>query len=427
MSLNDLKAFLQDNGPASAADACRALGISQPTFSRLIRAMRRDIVIGGEARATRYALRRVIPDVEPVIPITEINEQGEAFSLADLHPVWPRGFYLQRKDKSEWFDDLPFFLDDLRPNGFLGRLVPLRHPDLANPADIRLWNADHVLAYLTRFEPDGIGNLIVGSESLRRHLSSGVFPKKTYPKMADDVLQHGPAGSSAGGEQPKFLTVREPGNVPVLVKFSPPINDGISRRMADLLVCEHIAHRILASSGFAAPRSRLVKGGGRFFLEIERFDRIGSGRRGLITLGALDAQFAGRLGSWSETARALLQEGIIDEAARSGIVWLDCFGALIADTDRHPGNLSFLTEKLRPTGLAPAYDRLPMLYFPRHGQLIEQNFAPVLPSGASAEGWKTALIAAKKFWRAVSGHPHISADFKKIARQNAERLTGIGP
>lgn len=51
-----------------------------------------------------------------------------------------------------------------------------------------------------------------------------------YPRLAAEVLQWGPAGSSAGGEHPKFLATRGDGAA-VLVKFSPPLTD----RIADLL------------------------------------------------------------------------------------------------------------------------------------------------------------------------------------------------
>lgn len=433
-----MRNYLREHGPVAAKEVCRQLGISQPTFSRLARTLRGDLVMGGEARSARYALRRNIPELASPIPIHEVDEQGKALLLGRLHPIWPKGFYFETNAKGrsgEWFDDLPYFLDDLRPNGFLGRLIPKRHPDFTAPSDIRLWTAEHCLAYWTRFETDGIGNLIVGDEAFRQYLASIAHPNLTiapqqrshhYPKLANDVLAFGPPGSSAGGEQPKFLAVRGPKTVPVMVKFSPMTKNEVGRRIADLLFCEQLAHQVMKKHGMATPQSVIVKGGGQVFLEIERFDRIGTcGRRGLLSLGALDSQFLGKLGNWEETALGLMQKEIIDEAAYRLIAWLESFGSLIANTDRHRGNLSFFAERTRPVGLAPVYDMLPMLYFPHHGQITAPTFDPALPSPIQAEFWRGASIAAVEFWQRASTHPEISRDFKTIAQTNVKKVKAL--
>lgn len=438
MQIEALRQYLKGYGPVGAPEGCRQLGVSQPTFSRLISALQGELVIGGEARTTRYALGREIPGLSSPIPIHEVDEVGKASQLGCLHPIWPKGFYFETRQtalRSEWLDDLPFFLDDLRPNGFLGRLIPKRHPELAAPSDIRLWTAEHCLAYLSRFEMDGVGNLIVGDESFRLYLASIASPglpvplgerSHVYPKLALEVLALGPAGSSAGGEQPKFLAIKGPKRVSVMVKFSPLLEDEASRRIADLLNCEHLAHRVLQDHGMSSPASTIIKGGKRFFLEIERFDRIGPhGRRGLLSLGVLDSQFLGRLGNWDDTALGLRQKGIIDESARRAISWMECFGALIANTDRHRGNLSFFAERARPIRLAPVYDMLPMLYYPHHGQLAFPPFEPPLPSSALVADWKGASRAAEAFWRRVASHPEISKKFRSMAQSNAKKVKSL--
>lgn len=431
MSMVEFENYLRSNGPLSAGDICRRFNISQPTFSRIIRSMRHQLVIGGKARSTRYAISRDIAGVGSIVPLYKIDEDGGSSRAVDMHAIWPKGFYL----KSDWFEDLPYFLADLRPNGFLGHLIPLRHPDLSVPADIRLWNADHCLAYLARFETDGIGDLIVGDDAFRKYLSlikdppASIAPNERshlYPKMADDVLAHGPAGSSAGGEQPKFLTSVGPSSTSMIVKFSPPVKDDVSRRHADLLVCEHISHGVLKEHGIDSPRSEIILGGDRFFLEIERFDRVGArGRRGVISLEALAMQFSGTLGRWSDVARGLLQREIIDTEAHHTICWLEAYGTLIANTDMHCGNISFHTRNMAPVRVAPVYDMLPMLYFPSYGQIISKNFEPLPSIMAGTSEWKEVRSAAEDFWVKVSVHTNISDGFRIIARDNAAKIKAL--
>lgn len=74
------------------------------------------------------------------------------------------------------------------------------------------------------------------------------------------------------------------------------------------------------------------------------------------------------------TARCL-----IDAATRDAITCLWHFGQLIAYTDMHDGNLSFVPGQPGPW-LAPVYDMLPMLYAPQRGvELPERAFTPRLP------------------------------------------------
>ncbi len=423
---------------ASAAALSRRLGISQPAFSRLARRLGPALLVVGRARATRYAARREVPGVGRSAPLFEIDDQGRARNLASLHAVRPRGFFVEphAEDVAAGFHpDLPWFLHDLRPAGFLGRLIPRQHPELGLPADPRDWSGDLTLGYLARHGWDTPGALLVGEEALRLHLArateppAGIAPSqraRRYPRLAEDALAAGIPGSSAGGEQAKFLGWRAPGPVAVLVKFSPPVGEPVGRRLADLLVCEHLAHGVIAAHGFQAPRSELVEAGGRLFLEVERFDRLAwPGRRGVLSLAALDLEHVGRQRGWSETAAALCDLGLIDRALLSPIRWLEAFGRLIGDSDMHPGNLSFFVRGTRITELAPAYDRLPMLYAPEGGNLVERAFAPAPPLAAEAGVWADACRAAGEVWRAAAAHPLVSRGFRAIARANAKEVASL--
>ena len=424
-----LARYLQRSGVATAKEARAVLGISQPAFSRLVARMRDRVLKAGSGPRLRYAYRRGIQGVDAPIPVYEIDESGRALRTAALHPIHPRGFHL---DPEGFYDDLPYLFEDLRPSGFLGRLVPRQHPELHLPEDVRAWSADHCLRYLTRCAWDTVGNFILGEEAFRVYLErvpslSNPVPETDrashYARLADSVLVGGTPGSSAAGEQPKFLALRATPFTHVLVKFSPAIRDEVSRRIADLLVCEHLALELLRERGVPASASTLIEGEGRVFLEVERFDRVGAlGRRGVISLRALDLQFVGRLGRWTETAEALCEQGRIDTDARLRIRWLDLFGSLIANTDMHPANLSFFLKGGAPRELAPVYDMLPMGYHPQQGQLLPYRFKPEAPRPSDAPVWQKVWTAARDYWLRVAADPRISDAFRSIARENGAVL-----
>jgi len=428
--------------PTSGKDAARALGISQPAFSRLTRQVASDLLVIGRARSVRYAAYRDIPAVGRRLPLYEIDEAGGARQLAYLHATRPNGFFVEalvNDIQSQSFDDLPYFLHDLRPSGFLGRLLPARHPELGAPPDIQHWTGNDCLRYLTRHGWNSSGNLVLGDQAFRLYLAQRTQPPavvsskgkgRTYAAFADDVLRAGPAGSSAGGEQPKFIAWRDPGQVEVMVKFSPPTVNPLGRRLADLLIAEHVAHQILRAHGRQAARSEIVEGQDRLFLEIERFDRTAAGgRRGLLSLLALDAEFVGRLNSWTDSATHLAAEARLSPLVRDEIAWIEVFGRLIANSDMHPANLSFVTRGTRVLGLAPIYDMLPMAYAPRQAQIPRVDFVAPIPDPTWAAHWKSAHEAALAFWAAVQTHSLISVDFRRIAKANLavlERAKGVG-
>lgn len=112
---------------------------------------------------------------------------------------------------------------------------------------------------------------------------------------------------------------------------------------------------------------------------MERFDRSGPhGRRGLISLSAMDAEFVGR-GGWPGMTARLAADRHISREAHEAACLLHAFGTLIGNTDMLPGNLSFITDSGRPYELAPAYDMLPMAFAPRaSGELPNNLPAPML-------------------------------------------------
>jgi len=423
-------------GATNSADACRFLGISQPTFSRILTRNKRDFLSFGRASKTQYALRREVPNVGHTILVHQINEAGAASKLGCLHGIEPNnGFYFESAHPdnfpSRLFEDLPYFLNDLRPAGFLGRLIPPRYPDLEAPKDITKWSPNHCLQYLTRHGSDLIGNLILGEGAyknyLRRTSLEGFLDppdrRTEYPKMASAVLEHGDPGSSAGGEQPKFSAVVGDARTPVLVKFSPKTDTAVGCRIADLLICEDISLRALRAAGREASCSEIVCGNDQIFLEVKRFDRVGrNGRRGLISLETLDAEFAGRGTTWAERSQGLLAAGIINRVDCDEVRWRELYGHLIGNSDMHAANISFFIEWPKTVSVAPIYDMLPMLYMPKNDQLVDREFIPPLPSPRDADIWLKVWHAAREFWRIAGEDDRISPAFRSMARDNLEKL-----
>jgi hypothetical protein len=417
--------------PATRAELQTRLSISQPTVSRLVARHADEIATLGRGRATRYALRRAIRELPPDLPVYRITSAGQAQEIGHLSPV-QGGYWFEdtaQPRNSELFASLPWFLADMRPQGFLGRNYSRQHPQLNLPERITDWHDDQALYALARCGDDASGNLIVGEESFALWSSSPQPAPLTdrqrlthYPRLAEQALAGELAGSSAGGEQPKFLAVSATtkGSAHVLVKFSEPVNTPTGRRWADLLLAEHHALVAMNAAGIAAAQSRLLEAGGRLFLEVRRFDRIGvRGRRGLISLGAIDDQYVGQRRHWLDTAHALLRQRRLTPEDVERIAWLQAFGGLIGNTDMHFGNLSLLHEGPWPMQLAPAYDMLPMCYAPQRGEVRTPDFKAAAPPARGVASARKARETAQHFWMQVAQDARISAGFRKIAKANA--------
>lgn len=424
----EVLAYLGRYGATSAQALCNTFKISQPTLSRIFSETKDKLLIIGKAQETKYALNRKIDGVVQPIPIYEILEDGSSRRLGLLHPLQPQGFYFasQLSDaKSSIFLDLPYFLNDLCPTGFLGRLIPTLHPDLELPSDIRLWTSEHCLKFLTTREWNSVGNFIVGEKAFQLYLQNcssiknGIDFKSRvehYLQYATNILLMGDAGSSAAGEQPKFITILLPEIKHVIVKFSPPLNTDVGRRVADLLICECIASRVLRKHGQLTARTEIIIAKNRIFLEIERFDRLNQfARRGLISLFSLDIEFSGTLSSWSKAAAELIKQKILPPKCYPTIRFRELFGELISNSDMHLANFSFFTNGLQVKEPAPVYDMLPMLFMPSGNEIIHKTFEPQLPLPEEKVLWSLAYAAASEFWNEVLNDERISDAFKQIA------------
>lgn len=287
------------------------------------------------------------------------------------------------------------------PAGFLGRAYAISFAaELGLPADIDEWTDAHALRALTQHGDDLIGNLPLG-DIARAHFIQAPPPvpvaEADYAALAEAVERGEVAGSSAGGEQAKFVAHN---GRHVLVKFTAQSDDAVTGRWRDLLLAEHLAGRVLADAGLPAVESRIVDIGTRRFLEVGRFDRVGAlGRRAIHSLSALDSEFVGdAVSPWPVLATRLATSRVITTEAAEVATILYAFGALIGNTDMHNGNRSFVLDHGRPYGIAPAYDMLPMAFRPGNGGNLPDSLNPAnLRSCITPATWRQALDLAEAY------------------------------
>lgn len=472
----DLTSVLRRRGRQYAGELLKLLGVSRPTLMRAVQAAGADVVVRGRARRTAYAARRALRGSLSALPLYRVDEAGQVQEIARLDLTYPDGCALEFLQdfgwptevgamSEGWFEGLPYPLQDMRPQGFLGRHFARRHATLLQvPETPTLWTDDDALHALSLMGADTPGNLILGEAACRTWLDQVRGYRQApdtpgwaedelaeaYPRLAEQALAQGVPGSSAGGEFPKFTALRREAAQHVLVKFSGSDGAPGTQRWADLLVCEHLAGQVLQDQlGIRAAASRILSSGGRTFLEVARFDRHGLfGRSGLVSWAALDGAFFGTAGRpWGEAGRRLAERGWLSAQEAEQLARLWHFGQLIGNSDMHDGNLSFQLN-IGPSGsdgagepqvssqrdvarrgpslrLAPVYDMLPMRYAPVQGmELSTRDITPRLPLPGEQAAWQDAAGAALVFWRAAGDDPRISMGFRQVCMGNAGMLAG---
>ena len=366
--------------------------------------------------------------------------------MGQLHALAEGQWYLQQDPawetlRSEEFrdgiyPDLPWFLQDMRPRGFLGRMLARQvASELGTPEDPRDWGSDDIVHFLLVLGSDLSGSFVLGQRALGAAQSDIMNGRKVidcasreqaYPALADAVTGGKISGSSAAGEQPKFTVRVRADNADiydVIVKFSGRGGRPEDRRWADLLVAEDVANSILIEAGIPCASTEILQGEGRCFLESVRFDRtVASGRVGVVTLEAFDAAFFGESATrWTDAAgRCRRANWLSDEdATRLETVWW--FGNLIGNTDMHYGNASLFLKADRPLSLAPVYDMVPMLYRPGiEGHLPTEPISPIPPPPEALSVWTEAAVRAEKFWSRLAGHDRVSPSFSDISASCAD-------
>ncbi|MEO1483827.1 MAG: HipA domain-containing protein [Myxococcota bacterium] len=419
------------SGPLSQSQLAKRLNLSQATLSRVLSRMPRAVRLG-RGRASRFAVRREVLGVDESLPVYRISPEAELIADGELIPLFDKGFAWIRPDgRADHFDGWPYALEPLRPSGYLGRHIPRAHPELDFPARLEDWNDDDVLRYASRLGWNMPGDRLVGDTPqhsfLRsvgvQHPAPSIERETQFRNHVDGSLSEG-LGSSAGGEQPKFLTVVD--QRAMIVKFSPSLEgEGpIARRWADLLVCEHLAFETLNAAGITSSKSEIVVDESRFYLQVERFDRIGRhGRRGVLSLRVLQAEFGeSRDTSWLGVARDLERQGRAPPSVAEHIRLQQTFGRLIGNTDMHLENASVFLDGTSIVGPTPVYDMLPMKWAPTSNELRPRALEPAPPRSFEMPVFFECLRLANEFWSKVRNDPRVSEEFRTVAGESEESL-----
>ena len=440
-------AALAARGPSTSAQLQRLTGKSQPTLSRALRALGSQVVTLGQGKATRYAIPKAVRGLAAQHTLWWTDQRGVSapwglltFLTDDSLHVSAAGIDVITRGC------LPWFLSPLKLQGFLGREWALR---LGLERDPERWTLEQTLvAALGIDEPTGAISLGEPTGAPLPDAPADLAARAVrYDALSADVAATLPAGSSAGGEQAKFLTRLASGER-VLVKFSPPRGTSFGERWHDLLHAEALALQVLGEHGVEVAQSRVIESATRTYLESVRFDRSGAqalgphtlgpharGRRHLVALDAIHAGFVeGSRQNWAATCDALAVQRRLSPADARAVRALFDFGHLIGNTDMHFGNLSLWADDPASGrfALAPLHDMLPMRWRPDgfHGLQDYAPFEPQRRQGLPDDGGTSARSVAQVFWQRAATHPPLSQPLRAVAaemmrRLQAWRLSGV--
>jgi len=431
--LNRIQRYLQMSGQCSSSELAEFLSISVSTVSRYLSQLISDgkVVRLGQGKNIRYIALRNIDGINQPVLIRQIDPQANVLQLGELW-ITHNGTILVTDNKTIEYDNLPWFFFDLKPQGFIGRLIGRRvGRKLKVPTKVDRWNSDDILRYLVLEENNTAGNfqLFHDFKSVRCRKQLTV-PRNVILERYDAHVKkpiftefEDNGGSSAGGEQPKFNSKPSANYVSSIVKYSPLLNVGnpIAERVKDLLICEHHALKVLQEFNSFAANSKIFITNDRLYLEVERFDRTvvndKEGQIGMVSLESVIGQFVGYAGNWAEASDSLLAEGIINhEDAQLLKLWL-AFSRFIGNTDTHNGNVSLFLDGIEPSRLTPAYDILPMTYMPSNSELPTPEITIRNSQLIDDATWKQGRELGCKFWEIITTETRISDDFKHIAMQ----------
>lgn len=439
MALSILDALRQ--APANSRELQSATGLSQTTVSRQLRSFGDQVVRLGAGRATRYALVRNAFNSGNNLPLFTVDPHGNTVLIANVRPLAHGGYLvipttgtptvLLGENGDGIYDDLPYFLEDLRPQGYLGRQVAQALAERSDyPPDPRQWSAEQVGSYLIANGDDLPGNFKLGMQNVvRLPRPFQVSNRENYPDMAESVIRGNIPGSSAGGEQPKFTAYTED-HGHVIVKFSPLGDDQLARRWRDILLTEFCATQLLKSALCPAADVHLYELGGRLFLESQRFDRHGeTGRMPMISLQTIDAEFIGLGSNWAQVMSSLASKELVSQENVFDAIALSSFGRGINNTDMHLGNLSLAFEG-DVFRLLPAYDMCSMGFAPSAGGEVRPfSYAlSVTLDSETPDPIISGLELAHIFWDKLHEDDRISDELRVfLDRGNPVRIEEVKP
>jgi hypothetical protein len=423
---------LAARGIASSQDLQQATGKSQPTVSRLLAGLSKQVMTLGRARATRYGLPKSIHGFSAQQPVWWTAEDGAIRRIGTLSFLSGNVVHVDTElVESITTGALPWFLTPLRSQGFLGRLHAQRLATSGIDANPEGWGIETTLFAALHLH-DAAGAITVGEPA--RPPAHAPLPTESkrlaasLDALAVDVARTLPAGSSAGGEQPKFLALLEDGRH-ILVKFTPPRGTPFGDRWSDLLHAEALASQVLSDFGVSVAASAVLESATRTYLLSERFDRIGErGRKHVVSVGAAHGAFvADSYTHWGASCDALARQRRLSSEDAARALALLRFGRLIGNADMHSGNLGLLVRAQDMArgrfSLAPVYDMLPMRWRPDAALGGAPEYSAFEPDPVSAGS--SAAAPAREFWARLAEHDKASRALRRVASEMSERLPAV--
>ncbi|MCD6269844.1 MAG: ArsR family transcriptional regulator, partial [Deltaproteobacteria bacterium] len=183
-----------ERGPSTSKEIQAATSLSQSAVSRELRNLGDHVIKLQNGRSPRYAATCNAFGGNDKLPLSIVDAHGNTALAAYLRPLIHGGFFVETAtgtpplllgvNKNGLYDDLPYFLFDLCPQGFLGRQIA---EDMASrsddyPTDPRYWNTNHIGRYLVSNSDDLPGNFKFGEQALLRVRRKPVITAdKDYP------------------------------------------------------------------------------------------------------------------------------------------------------------------------------------------------------------------------------------------------------
>ena len=273
----------------------------------------------GAARTTRYALTQDILGLPAAQAIVFTDQHGHIQTWGQLTHLQASSVFAKTQGHSFRPEpDLPWFLTPLRPQGFLGRQYARLRPDF--PSDPEQWSLAQILYMIVQHAHNSPGAFDLGKSEGRLvdEVSPDVMQRLVqYDTTAVQVSQALPVGSSAGGEQPKFLSAYQTtqGWQHCIVKSTPPHGTPFGSRWRAMLILEHLALQTLAAHAVPAAPTHILHSTKRTYLESLRFDRVGiEGKQHVVAIAAIHDEFiGGAWHNWLHTSEALAKKGMITQ------------------------------------------------------------------------------------------------------------------
>jgi hypothetical protein len=432
IDLSEAVATLLARGePLTAAQLAAATGKSPSSISLAIKALGDRVHRIGAARSTRYALKQDILGLQPQQRLCWEDSEGKQHDWGELIFLHANRLHT-RSPNQDWLTHqvLPWFLTPMRARGFLGRSYARIRPDF--PSDPEQWSLAQILYIAAQYQTDPPGAFSISPLAGRIVDEVGTPTAQRleqYDLRAKQIGSTLPAASSAGGEQPKFLSEysHAQGWRHCIVKFTPPHGTPFGQRWRALLMLERLALHTLSEYRIDVASTYLLQSAQRTYLESVRFDRIGKpGKQHVVAIQALHDEFVkSSWVNWVTTCEALATQGLITAQELSQVATIFSFGHYIGNTDMHSGNLSFFVDDINTPRLrlAPVYDMLPMMWKPDiyQGALSDSPVRPQLMPAGFAQEQECARAWAIEFWEQAA-KLDIGTDLQAASVESARRL-----